>query len=258
MEKKRSTYTDKLVSVIMPMHNSSKFLGEAIESVIHQKYHDWELLIVDDNSTDDSVSIARKYAAKDSRIQVLRNDRPIGMPSAPRNYGVKHARGRYIAFLDSDDMWLPYKLSQQIPLFRDPRVAIVYSNYEKTDERGIRNSRIIYAPRMQDYRGLLKGNIIGNLTGVYDTYKVGKITIKDIHHEDFVMWLSILKKGFIAKSTDTVTAAYRITTGSVSASKFKILRWQWDVYRKSEQLSVPLSAYYYINYAIRALIKRLK
>ena len=129
MEKKRSTYTDKLVSVIMPMHNSSKFLGEAIESVIHQKYHDWELLIVDDNSTDDSVSIARKYAAKDSRIQVLRNDRPIGMPSAPRNYGVKHARGRYIAFLDSDDMWLPYKLSQQIPLFRDPRVAIVYANY---------------------------------------------------------------------------------------------------------------------------------
>ena len=123
--------TQTLISIIMPMHNSATFVGEAIESVLAQSYREWELIIVDDESTDASVSIVEAYAQKDSRIRLFRNPKPIKMPSAPRNMGLSMAKGRYIAFLDSDDMWLPEKLTQQIPLMQNPQVAIVYSNYEK-------------------------------------------------------------------------------------------------------------------------------
>ena len=195
--------TQTLISIIMPMHNSAAFVGEAIESVLAQSYREWELIIVDDESTDASVSIVEAYAQKDSRIRLFRNPKPIKMPSAPRNMGLSMAKGRYIAFLDSDDMWLPEKLTQQIPLMQNPQVAIVYSNYEKMTESGKKTGRVIKAPRQADYKKLLRGNVIGNLTGIYDKEKVGIVPFLNIHHEDYAMWLSILKRGFIAQLTNT-------------------------------------------------------
>lgn len=246
-----------LVSVIMPMHNSERFVGEAIESVMAQTYHDWELLVVDDNSTDNSYNVAKEYADKDSRIRVLRNDNPIGIPSAPRNAGINKAKGRYIAFLDSDDMWFPQTLEQQLPLFRDRRVAIVFANYEKFDENGDRHNRIVNAPEMATYKSLLKGNVIGNLTGVYDRKKVGTVTMQHTHHEDYVMWLSILKKGFIAKNTCTTLGAYRLRESSVSARKLTVSTWQWHVYRKIEHLSLLSSIYNFVFYAFKGSAKRM-
>lgn len=248
-------YYDKLVSVIMPMHNSVRFMEEAIDSVIAQTYTNWELLIIDDASTDDSPLIAKRYADKDSRIKYLVNHNHIGMPSAPRNVGIKAAKGEFIAFLDSDDIWYPTKLSEQLQLFSEDNVAIVYSNYEKINERGEKNNRIVTAPARATYHSLLHGNVIGNLTGMYDRRKVGKIDFKDIHHEDYAMWLSILKKGYIAKNTRTTTAAYRVLDNSVSSNKLRVLPWQWMIYRKTEKLPFIHSCYYFANYAIRALIK---
>lgn len=251
------TVSNELVSVIMPVFNSSRFLREAIESVLAQTYTNWELLVVDDASTDNSIEIANKYANADSRIRILHNYNHIKMPSAPRNVGVQAAKGRFIAFLDSDDIWFPQKLEQQLPLFNDNRTAIVFSNYEKIDENSMRADRVVTAPTQTTYKSLLKGNVIGNLTGIYDTKKVGKANIQDIHHEDYVMWLSILKKGYIARNTETTLAAYREVSQSVSSNKLKVTAWQWHIYKEVEHLSFVRSAYYFANYAFKALFKSL-
>lgn len=239
------------------MYNSMPYIKEAIESVLAQSYKNWELLVIDDGSTDDSVSVVKEYEQKDSRIKLLINEKHIKMPSAPRNMGIRAAKGRYIAFLDSDDIWFPQKLEQQLTFFSDNRVAIVFSNYEKMSEDGLRSDRIVTAPRRATYRKLLCGNVIGNLTGIYDTQKVGKITIDDIHHEDYVMWLSILKKGFFAKNTGTTLAAYRVRNSSVSSQKLKVCRWQWSVYRNVEHLSFFKSALYFCCYAFNAFSKSI-
>ena len=246
---------NQLVSIIMPMHNSAKYVGEAITSVIAQTYPHWELFVIDDLSKDNSCEIVREYQLQDNRVHLLHNDNHTGHPSSPRNVGVKHARGRYIAFLDSDDVWFPNKLKEQIPLFQDDRVAIVFSNYEKMDEAGQRANRVVKAPDTATYHSLLSGNVIGNLTGVYDKKKVGNVEFQHVHHEDYVLWLSILKRGYIAKNTNTTTAAYRIVSGSVSSNKFRVLPWQWSVYRDIERLSLLRSSYHFVNYAIKAYFK---
>ena len=249
--------TQTLISIIMPMHNSAAFVGEAIESVLAQSYREWELIIVDDESTDASVSIVEAYAQKDSRIRLFRNPKPIKMPSAPRNMGLSMAKGRYIAFLDSDDMWLPEKLTQQIPLMQNPQVAIVYSNYEKMTESGKKTGRVIKAPRQADYKKLLRGNVIGNLTGIYDKEKVGIVPFLNIHHEDYAMWLSILTRGFIAQNTGTVAARYRLSSSSVSTNKYRVLSWQWNIYRNIEHISIMKSTIYFVSYAFKAFLKTL-
>ncbi|MDE7166614.1 MAG: glycosyltransferase family 2 protein [Bacteroidaceae bacterium] len=245
-----------LVSVIMPMHNSEKFVGKAIESVMEQTYPHWELLVVDDGSTDRSCDVVRAYANRDRRIQLLINDKPTGMPVAPRNYGIERAKGDFIAFLDSDDMWLREKLAQQLPyFFRDNRTAVVFSDYEKIDEAGRRSARVVSTPRKVSYQQLLYGNVIGNLTGIYDVRKVGKNYFKEIRHEDYAFWLSVLKNGYVARSTQTVLALYRVHRNSISSNKLHILSWQWRVYRDVEHIGFFRSLYYYFFYAIKGLRK---
>lgn len=247
-----------LVSIVMPMHNAEKYLDASIQSVQAQTFTDWELIIVNDDSSDQSVEIARGYEAKDSRIHLVDSQYHNGMPSAPRNTGVRVASGRFIAFLDSDDLWLPQKLEQQIPLFDIPNVFIVYSNYEKIKENGLRKNRIVYAPHAVNYKIMLRGNAIGNLTGIYDTKKVGKIKILDIRHEDYAMWLEILKKGGIGVNTNTVTALYRLSQSSISRNKFKLLTWQWNIYRRVEHLSVAQSLRFYLWYAYFGMKKFIR
>lgn len=253
-----SKHEHPLVSVVMPMYNSEKYVGKAIESVIGQTYPNWELLIVDDGSSDNSCEVARAYAVHDSRIKLFINNNPVGMPYAPRNYGIMRAQGDFIAFLDSDDIWLREKLRQQLVVFhRDERTAVVYSDYEKIDENGVRSARLVTAPRKTNYKRMLYGNVIGNLTGIYDVRKVGKNYFTDVHHEDYAFWLSVLKSGYIARSTSTVTALYRVRDKSVSANKLKAMTWQWHIYRHVENISTLRSIYYFCYYAISGLRKAL-
>lgn len=218
---------DNLVSVIMPMYNSEDFLSVAIDSVIAQSYKSWELLIIDDGSTDKSINIARAYEQKDNRIHLLFNDTHLKNPSAPRNVGIERAKGQYIAFLDSDDCWLQNKLERQISLFKEKsNVAIVFSDYEKIDEHGNRRNRIVKAPLHVSYKEMLHCNYIGNLTGIYNRKVVGTKYLPNIHHEDYALWLNILKEGFSAYNTGTVEALYRIRESSVSSKKLHISSWQ--------------------------------
>ena len=129
---------NETVSVIMPVYNAEKYIAFAIDSVLAQSYSNWELLIVDDCSTDLSVSLVSNYVKKDDRVHLFHTDKPSGSPCEPRNIGIRYARGRYIAFLDSDDMWLPNKLEEQLKMFEGGKIAIVYSNYEKISEEAVR------------------------------------------------------------------------------------------------------------------------
>jgi glycosyltransferase involved in cell wall biosynthesis len=173
--------------------------------------------------------------------------------------GIKYASGRYIAFLDSDDMWLPNKLEVQMKAFQENiDAAIVYSYYEKVTETGVRSGRIVASPPRITYDDLLYGNIIGCLTGLYDTEKVGKVYMNQIGHEDYAMWLEILKKGFVGVNTCDVQALYRVREGSVSADKFKAARWQWNIYRNVEHLALFKAIRCFIAYAYKGLVKIMK
>ena len=143
-------------------------------------------------------------------------------------------------------------------MFEDADTAIVYSNYEKINEDGERGQRIVTVPPQVSYMELLKGNVIGNLTGIYDTEKVGKVYCSKIHHEDYVLWLSILRKGYIAKNTNTVHALYRVRKQSVSANKLTVISWQWHIYRNVEKIGFFSTCYYFAHYAWYALLKSKK
>lgn len=249
---------DGLVSVVMPVHNAGRFLEEAIRSVMAQTYGNWELLVVNDNSSDDSMEIAGKLAKEDCRIKIFENPTPTGYPATPRNMAVDMAKGQYIAFLDSDDVWLPCKLEHQLPFFAESEnIGVVFSNYEKVDEETNRDNRVIKARKRTTYKQLLLGNVIGNVTAMYDVARVGKVYFPMVRHEDYAMWLSILKRGFIARNTGKVVALYRVSENSVSSRKVALLSWQWRVYRDVEHLGFLKSAYYYINYAIRGFMKSM-
>ncbi len=242
----------------MPCYNSGTFIRQAIESVRNQTYRDWELLVVDDGSTDNSADIIKGMEQTDGRIKYLKTNAPSGSPIVPRNIGVKNALGRYIAFLDSDDAWLPNKLERQMKMFEQYEdMAICFSNYEKMTEQGERNNRIIKAPSVTTYKQLLLGNVIGCLTAVYDTEKVGKVFFQNHSHEDYILWLDILKRGYVARNTNTVEALYRVRENSVSSNKLKTLSWQWDIYRNVEKIELFRSSYYFFNYAYRAFKKAM-
>ena len=249
---------NELVSIMTPSYNVEAFIARTINSVLLQTYSNWELLIVDDCSKDSSATIINDYVNKDKRIKYFKTEKASGSPVKPRNIAIEKAIGKYIAFLDSDDIWLPTKLEEQLKLFDDDKVAVVYSNYEKINEKGDRSNRIIKAPADVDYHNLLKSNVIGNLTGIYDTGKVGKVYCQNIHHEDYILWLSILKKGFIAKNTNTVTALYRVRDNSVSSNKLKVLSWQWNILRNVENISLHKAVFYFSTYVIKALMKAIK
>lgn len=250
---------ENLVSIITPCYNCENFISYTIQSVISQTYKHWEMIIVDDCSDDQSAEIILSFAKKDSRIKYIKTDFPSGSPAKPRNIAIENAKGRYIAFLDSDDLWLPNKLENQVHILEsNGNAAIAFSYYEKVNEEGVKSGIIIKSPQSLTYKQLLFGNVIGNLTGVYDTKKTGKVYLKNKGHEDYILWLEILKTGFVALNTNTVEALYRVRTNSISANKFKALKWTWNIYRHVENFNLTKSLYYFSFYAVKSLIKILK
>lgn len=246
-----------LVSVIMPTHNDERYLSTSVDSVLAQTFTQWELLIIDDCSTDGTAKLIADYCQRDNRIKSLRTERASGSPTLPRNMGIAHAQGRFIAFLDSDDQWLPTKLARQVPLLQEKTDSVmVFSNYRLMDEDGVQYRQSIVAPPTTNYQQLLKGNVIGCLTVMYDTQKTGKCFFPSLGHEDYALWLSMLKRGGTVYNTNTFEAVYRMKRGSVSSNKLRAMGWQWYIYTRVEQLGTLRSAYYFVNYAIRAVNKR--
>lgn len=244
----------ELVSIITPLFNTERLLPLAIQSVLDQSYTNWEMIIIDDCSTDGSPEIAANYSNKDPRIKFFQQSVNSG-PAACRNVATEHAQGRYVAFLDSDDMWSPEKLSRQIAFMQRTKAVLSYTSYKKINNDGDISQHTIHAKPNLTYKQLLNSNEIGSLTAVYDSKEIGKQPLIDIDHEDYVLWLSILKKGYTAYGLDEVLAYYRIGNASISSNKLKAMGFQWNIYRNIENLSLIRSLYHFMFYAYRGYKK---
>lgn len=234
-----------LVSIIMPCHNGERYLASSIRSVLGQTYQNWELLVIDDASTDSSIDIIQAICQEDCRVKLMINDNPRGRPYAPRNYGITRAQGDYIAFLDCDDLWKESHLEDLLKVFDDSHdVVAACSWYCRIDENG-KVDGLVRTPETFSYHHLLYDNFIGNLTGMYDVRKRGKVYQRECFFEDYMIWLDVLKEGGIAKSSNTIEAYYRVTNQSLSSNKMKALSWRWHILRYEVGLSVIKSFYYF-------------
>lgn len=245
-----------VVSIITPMFNSVQFIEQTIQSVINQSFQDWEMIIVDDCSTDNSVQAVNKFLI-DTRIKLIELTQNSG-PAVARNTAIHLAKGKYIAFLDSDDIWLPNKLEKQVAVLRKESTGITFSSYFTINKNGIRTG-LIKIPQFVNYKSLLKKNHIGNLTAIYDTEKFGKLFFLNIKHEDYAFWLTLLKK---LSNSDVIgitepLAEYRVHNTSVSSNKFKAALWTWNIYRDIEHLTLFQAIYYFSYYFVSGVVKRL-
>lgn len=243
------------VSVVMPAYNAAATLCASMDSVFAQTHADVELLVIDDCSTDATWSLIEDAAARDSRVVPIKQPKNGGVAAA-RNAGIEAATGTHLAFLDSDDRWLPDKLALQLAHMRDTGTMISYTGYRRFDESG-RELSIVRPPAEVGYADMLKSNRIGNLTGMYDR-ALGDGRFQRIGHEDYVFWLHQVRRAGIARRVPTAAplAEYLVRTGSLSADKRRAARWQWNIYRNIEGLGRIRAAWYFAHYAAIALMKR--
>ena len=246
-----------LVSIIMPCYNAERYIAQSIESVLAQTYQNWELLITDDCSTDNSVEIISKYSKNDDRINVMVPDEHQGI-ARTRNMSISRARGRFVAFLDNDDMWKPKKLEKQVTFMFEKGIGFSYTSYELIDISGVSKKKIIKTQGVIDYKKYLRNTIIGCGTVMIDRDIIGHFSmpINDTS-DDMAAWLNILRKGYKAYPLDEVLQQYRVTGKSASSNKFKASRDVWKVYRKNEKLNLLKSLYNFICYAFNAIKKRV-
>ena len=245
------------VSIITPAYNASVYISEAIDSVISQTYKDWELLVTDDCSTDSTLDVVAKYSKYDSRIRALRNPENTG-PAGARNNSLSYASGRYIAFLDSDDFWIPEKLEKQISFMTENRVAFSYTQYRRIDESGYITGHLIDVPDMMSYTRLLCNTAIATSTVMLDSQVIGDVRMQNTYYDDFVLWLEILKKGVIAYGLHDDLMRYRVLRGSVSRNKWHSAKMVWKTYRDIEGLSPLYSALCFLRYSFNGFMKYRK
>lgn len=245
-----------LVSIIMPSYNAQSFITEAIQSVQSQTYQGWELLITDDCSTDSTCEIVESIAAQDSRITLLRLQKNSGAAVA-RNNSLSKAKGRYIAFLDSDDLWLPNKLERQLAFMQENKAGFCFTSYHTISDKGT-PINTIHVPSTLTYQQYLRNTIIGCLTVIFDRDVVGDIRMPLLRkRQDMATWLNILRQGHIAYGLDEPLSNYRIVKNSISHNKFKAAKVVWEVYRDIEKLSVARSIWCFMGYAYNAVKKRI-
>ncbi|WP_106627379.1 glycosyltransferase family 2 protein [Selenomonas massiliensis] len=249
---------DKLVSVIMPAYNSATFIGGSISSVLDQTHTQWELIVVDDASTDMTAETVREYVHTDSRIKYYRQEYNMGVAEA-RNRAIRTAEGRYLAFLDSDDLWLPNKLKRQLEFMQCNGSGFTYTEYRQFYKDPAMPGKLIRTHDSVDYHELLKGNDIGCLTVMLDRKIFPHIEMPHVRHEDYVTWLNLLHQGGgRAYALHEDLARYRKSADSLTASKQQSLAWTWQVYRKTQGLSWLKSVYYLMFYAARGLHKHYR
>ena len=216
------------------------------------------MLIIDDCSSDNSLEIIKEFVRADSRIRFFQTDAKSGSPALPRNIGIENARGKYISFLDADDIWLPDKLKHEVEFAEKIGCCLVYSYYEKMDWQGNRANRIVKTREVSTYHSLLKSNSIPCLTSMVSREIVGNTRFKNIPQEDFCFWLDILKKGYAGYNLGKVTALYREARNSRSARKIDMFKGYWNVIRNHQNIKLIPAFYYMTTYSVLGIIKYLK
>lgn len=245
----------KLVSIIMPTYNCAKFIGRTIESAQAQTYKNWEMIIVDDQSQDNTGEIVREYIKNDSRIQYHLLEVNSGAAVA-RTTAMRLAQGAYMAFLDSDDIWFPDKLEKQIDFMETNCYAFSCTAYEQIDEDDNSLGRIIKTIKKTNYNRLLLDCPVGNSTVMYDVEKMGKFEVPNIRkRNDDALWLKMLKKEKYIWGMPDVLMRYRIRTNSISSNKLKVIKYHWILYREIEHLNVFRSAFHIIYWCFLKVFK---
>lgn len=243
-----------LVSIITPTFNSEKFIAQTIGSVQNQTYINWEMIIVDDASTDTTVQLILDFSNSDSRIKLYQLQRNSGAGIA-RNKAIDLAKGRFIAFLDSDDLWKSEKLEKQISFLLNNNYPFTFSFYDCIDEEGKPLNKRVEAPRNLSYKQLFFCNYVGNLTGIYDVDYFGKISISSNRkRQDWMVWLTILKKIKKANAVPDSLAYYRVRANSISASKTDLLKHNFAVYSTFHGFNLAVSALCMIGFLFTQIL----
>lgn len=248
-------HSTPLVSVIMPAYNAQEYIEAAIRSVMGQTYTNWQLLVIDDGSSDNTYQIVEKLVQADSRVLLLRNESNLGVAKT-RNRGLDLARGQYVALLDSDDLWRPQKLERQISLAEKEQADIVYCSYAIVNEGGEKVCGDFVVPPTTDMEQMLVKSVISCSTALLSR----KITQQyrfdpAYYHEDYVYWLDLMRDGWKAVGAMEVLADYRQVEGSRASNKFAAAKYRWDIYRKYLKLPLGKSLGYLGKYAINGLKK---
>lgn len=247
------------VTIITPSWNCEKYILETITSVQNQTFKDWEMLIVDDNSTDNTVEIIEKVSKSDIRIKLIKQKENRG-PGFARTLAVLNASGRYVAYLDADDIWYPQKLEKQVKFMQEHNYAFSCSSYEVINDAGKSLKKYIHMPLKLDYKGYLTNNLLQTVGIMVDLRNVDKkyLFMPNIRMgEDAATWLQILKAGHICYGLDEILAKYRRTTRSLSSNKLKSVIGTWYMYRKVIKLPIHTTIYCFIRYIYFAIKKRL-
>ena len=233
-----------LVSIITPTYNCGAFIAETMDTVLAQTYTDWEMIIVDDCSTDDTRAVVEAYQAKDSRFIYHCLEQNSGAAVA-RTKAMELAKGEYMAFLDSDDLWTPDKLERQLKFMNDNGYAFSCTAYEQVDEQGALLGKVIKTIPKTNYNRLLLDCPVGNSTVMYSVAKMGKFQVPNIRkRNDDALWLQMLKKETYIHGMPDVLMRYRVRPGSISANKLKVIKYHWILYREIEHLSVVRSLFH--------------
>ena len=242
---------DMRISVIVPCHNAGRWIGAALRSTAAQTYAPHEVIVVDDDSTDDSVR-----QIESSGVSVTLRRGRWRNAAAARNAGIEAAQGSHLAFLDSDDRWYPDKLERQLARMHATGARLSYASYRRVDE-GDRALSVVRPPAEIDYAAMLKSNRIGNLTGLYDR-SLGDARFRKVGHEDYVFWLEMMRRAGRGVRADDgePLADYLVRAGSLSSDKLRAAGWQWRIYRDIERLDVARAAWYFAHYAGNAIAKR--
>lgn len=248
---------EEKVSIIVPVYNAEKYIRETIDCVKAQTYENWELVLVEDGSTDESLCILETVERQDGRIRVIRQEN--GGAAKARNHGLSKAEGRFVAYLDADDLWSPDKLEKQLAFMAKKEAAFSFTSYEFADEKGKGTGKIVRVPEELCYKEALKNTTIFTSTVIFDTKRLAKekLFMPMIKSEDTALWFRILREGVTAYGLNENLVRYRRPAKSLSSNKLEAVRRIWRLYRKAEGLSLWYSFYNFCFWAVRAVKRRI-
>ncbi len=250
----------ELVSIVIPVYHAEKYIKDTLDSVMAQTYPQWELLLVADGEEDTTIPVIQQYVEekKEERIRLLIQKENQGAALA-RNRGVAEAQGRYIAYLDADDLWKADKLQKELEFLDKKDVAFVFTGYEFGDENAVGTGKVVRVPEVLKYKEALKNTTIFTSTVMFDTQKIGKelLEMPNMRSEDTALWWKVLRSGYDAYGLDENLVVYRRPTKSLSSNKLEAIRRIWNLYRKAEGLSIPYSCYNFCFWAVKAVLRRV-
>lgn len=249
-----------LVSIIVPVYNVENFIEETMDCVLAQTYRNWELLLVEDCSTDRTAALIRQYMERtgDPRIHLISQPSNMGAARA-RNRGLKEAKGRYISYLDADDLWETEKLEKELVFMKEKDAAFAFTGYEFADEAGKGMGKVVHVPGTLTYKQALSNTTIFTTTVMFDLKKLKReqLEMPVMKSEDTALWFRVLRSGVTAYGLDENLVKYRRAGKSLSSNKLEAMRRIWNLYRRAEGMNIISSAWHFCFWALRAVMRRI-